>query len=90
MVVKDDQDWQMMVTAIARGSADKDCVMNASAYSYGLCVLTASGYLWDEANWSRLKGTPHGRFLREVVSICPDYGLRSAYRKEVLNGETTW
>lgn len=72
-MVRDDQDWQNLVTNIANGSADNR-----------ECIHEAAGYLWDSLNWEHLKNTAHGRFLREMVSPCPDLLLRARYRKEVL------
>lgn len=72
-MVRDDQDWQNLVRNIANESANTR-----------ECIHEAAGYLWDSYNWERLKDTPSGRFIREVVTSAPDPLLRSLYRKEVL------
>lgn len=70
-----DQEWFALVLSIANKSANnKDTIHDAA------------GYLWDSSNWDRLKYTSHGRFLREVNNVCPDFLLRTRYRKEVLEG----
>lgn len=73
-MIRDDQDWQNLVTNIANESANNR-----------ECIHEAAGYLWDSFNWERLKNTPHGKFLREVDNPCPDLLLRSMYRKAVLS-----
>ncbi len=72
-MVKDEQDWKILVVNIANGSADNKESIQA-----------AEDFLWDALNWTRLKNTPHGRFVRELVSSCPDYTLRALYRNQVL------
>jgi hypothetical protein len=74
-MIHDDQCFNNLVRNIANESANNR-----------ECILEAEGYLWDPLNWERLKHTSHGRFLREVVSGCPDLTLKNLYRKQVLNG----
>lgn len=71
-----DKKWKILVTSIANSS-----VINKES------VEEAAKYLWDEQNWARLKETSHGKFLREVHNVCPDYGLRRMYKEEILRGE---
>jgi len=73
IMVRDDQDFNNLVRNIANESANNR-----------ECIHEAASYLWDSYNWERLKNTPEGRFIREVVTSAPDPLLRSRYRTEVL------
>lgn len=77
--MRDDKEFFNVIKNLANSSIDGYEDRRAAE-------LKAAEYLWDGSNWERLKETPHGRYLRECGSVnkVPDYGLRSLYRKQVL------
>lgn len=72
-MISNDKEFKALVHNIANGSAHTK-----------ENIEIAAKYLWHQNNWSRLRETPYGLFMREVDNKVPDYMLRSLYRKQIL------
>ena len=68
-----DDEWKEFVRKIAR---------TTNQYSKPE-VQIAADFLWNTANWSRLKETDEGCFIRECSNVSPDVCLRTMYRDKL-------